>query len=140
MQLLQPCFALLISIPRFNSANFYQNRSKIKFFFSKKFKIFKHWGFRPNTARSSSRVNNDNNWLLRTVTSFNFARSQSIFLYALPKGWNSLLLSLRKIKTLSLFKNRLKAYYLNLVFEDEATVCCQYFAIYYCRINISVVY
>ena len=73
-------------------------------------------------ARYTLRVNNDN-WLLQTVTSLNFARSQSMFLYASPKVWNSLPLSLREIETLYLFKQRLKAYYLNLTFKDITTVC-----------------
>ena len=37
-----------------------------------------------------------------------------MFLYASPKVWNSLPLSLREIETLYLFKKRLKAYYFNL--------------------------
>ena len=37
-------FALLISMPRFNSINFYQNRPKIKIFLPKKYKIFERWG------------------------------------------------------------------------------------------------
>ena len=45
-----------------------------------------------------------------------------MFLYALPKIWNSLPLSLREIETLSLFKKRLKAYYFNLVYKDISTV------------------
>ena len=73
-------------------------------------------------ARYTLHVNNDN-WLLQTVTSLNFARFQSMFLYASPKIWNSLPLSLREIETLYLFKLRLKAYYLNLTFEDITTVC-----------------
>ena len=73
-------------------------------------------------ARYTLRVNDDN-WLLQTVTSLNFARSQSMFLYASPKVWNSLPLSLREIETLCLFKQRLKAYYLNLTFEDITTLC-----------------
>ena len=60
------------------------------------------------SERYSLRVNDDN-WLLQTVTSLNFARSQSMFSYASPKVWNSLPLSLRIIKTLYLFKKRLKA-------------------------------
>ena len=74
------------------------------------------------SARYTLRVNNDN-WLLQTATSLNFARSQSMFLYAPPKVWNSLPLSLRKIETLYLFKQCLKTYYLNLTFEDITTVC-----------------
>ena len=65
---------------------------------------------------------NDDNWLLQTVTSLNFARSQSMFSYASPKIWNSLPLSLREIKTLYLFKNRLREYYFTLAFEDSTTV------------------
>ena len=76
---------------------------------------------RSVSARYSSRIN-DNNWLLQTVTSLNFARSQSTSLYASPKVWNSLPLSLSEIETLYLFKNRLKAYYFNLAFEDITTV------------------
>ena len=68
---------------------------------------------------------NDDNWLLQTVTRLNFARSQSMFLYASPKVWNSLPLSLREIKTLYLFKKRLKAYYLNSTFEDITTMLMQ---------------
>ena len=74
------------------------------------------------SARYTLRVNDDN-WLLQTVTSLNFARSQSMFLYASPKVWNSLPRSLREIETLYLFKQHLKAYYLNLTFEDITTVC-----------------
>ena len=48
-----------------------------------------------------------------------------MFLYASPKVWNSLSLSLREIETLFLFKKRLKAYYLNLTFEDIITVLMQ---------------
>ena len=73
------------------------------------------------SARYTLRVNDDN-WLLQTVTSLNFARSPSMFLNASPKVWNSLPLSLREIKTLYLFKQRLKAYDLNLTFEDITTV------------------
>ena len=94
---------------------------------------------RSVSARYSLRVNDDN-WLLQTVTSLNFARSQSMFSYALPKVWNSLPLSLREIETLYLFKKRLKAYYFNLAFDDITTVWCQYFAAYSCRIRTSVVY
>ena len=94
---------------------------------------------RSVSERYSLRVNDDN-WLLQTVTSSNFARSQSMFLRASPKVWNSLPLSLREIETLSLFKKRLKAYYFNLALEDITTVWCQYFAAYCCRISTSVVY
>ena len=45
------------------------------------------------SARYTLRVNDDN-WLLQMITSLNFARSQSMFLYASPKVWNSLPLSL----------------------------------------------
>ena len=41
-----------------------------------------------------------------------------MFLYASPKVWNSLALSLREIEILYLFKKHLKAYYLDLTFED----------------------
>ena len=68
---------------------------------------------RSVSARYTLRVNDDN-WLLQTVTSLNFARSQSMFLYTSPKVWNSLPLSLREIESLYLFKKRIKAYYLNL--------------------------
>ena len=77
---------------------------------------------RSVSARYTLRVNDDN-WLFQTVTSLNFARSQSMFLYASFKVWNSLPLSLREIETLYLFKQRLIAYYLNLTFEDITTVC-----------------
>ena len=60
----------------------------------------------------------DDYWPLQTVTSLNFARSQSMFSYATPKVWNWLPLSLREIANLSLFKKRLKAFYFSLVFED----------------------
>ena len=73
-------------------------------------------------TRYTLRVNVDN-WLLQTVTSLNFARSQSMFLYASSKIRNSLPLSLREIKTVYFFKQRLKAYYLNLTFEDITTAC-----------------
>ena len=73
------------------------------------------------SARYSLRVNDDN-WLLLTVTSLNFSRSQSVFLYASPNIWNSLPPSLRENETLYLCKKRLKAYYLNLIFEDTTTV------------------
>ena len=76
---------------------------------------------RSIAERYSLRVNDDN-WLLQTITSLNFARSRSLFLCASPKVWNSLPLSLREIETLSLFKQRLKAYYFNLAFEDITTV------------------
>ena len=76
---------------------------------------------RSVSERYSLRVN-DNNWLLQTVTSLNFARSQSMFSCASPKVWNSLPLSLREIETSTLFKKRLKAYYFNLAFEDITTV------------------
>ena len=65
---------------------------------------------------------NDDNWLLQTVISLNFATSQSMFSCASPKIWNLLPLSLREIETLSLFKKRLKAYYFNLAFEDITNV------------------
>ena len=94
---------------------------------------------RSVSERYSLRVNDDN-WLLQTVTSLNFAISQSMFSYASPKVWNSLPLSLREIETLSLFKKRLKAFYFNLAFEDITTVWCQYFAAYCCRISTSVEY
>ena len=74
------------------------------------------------SARYTLRVNDDN-WLLQTITNLNFVRSQSMFLYASPKVWISLPLSLSEIETLYLFKQRLKAYYLNLTFEDITTVC-----------------
>ena len=45
-----------------------------------------------------------------------------MFSCASPKVWNSLPLSRREIKTLSLFKKRLKAFYFNLAFEDITTV------------------
>ena len=48
------------------------------------------------SASYSLRVNDDN-WLLQTVISFNFARSQFIFLYTSPNVWNSLPLSLGEI-------------------------------------------
>ena len=48
-----------------------------------------------------------------------------MFLYASPKVWNSLPPSLREIETLYLFKKRLRAYYLNLTFEDITTVLMQ---------------
>ena len=76
---------------------------------------------RSVSARYSLRVNDDN-WLLQTVTSLNFARSQSMFSYASPKIWNSLPLSLRKIETLYFFKKLLKAYYFNVDFEDITSV------------------
>ena len=91
------------------------------------------------SARYSLRANDDN-WLLQTVTSLNFARTQSMFSHALPTVWNSLPQSLREIETLSFFKKRIKAYYFNLAFEDATTVWGQYFAAYYCRISTSVVY
>ena len=55
---------------------------------------------------------NDDNWLLQTATTLNFAKSQSMFSYASPKVWNLLPLSLREIETLYLFKKCLKAYIL----------------------------
>ena len=76
---------------------------------------------RSVSARYSLRINDDN-WLLQTVTSLNFARSQSMFSYASTKVWNSLPLSLREIETLYFFKKRLKAYYFSLAFEDIITV------------------
>ena len=79
---------------------------------------------RSVSARYTLRVNDDN-LLLQTITSLNFARSQSMFLCASPKIWNSLPLSLRKIETSYLFKKRLEAYYLNLTFEDITTVLMQ---------------
>ena len=77
--------------------------------------------FRSVSERYSMRVNDDN-WLLQTVTSLNFARSQSMFSCASSKVWNSLPLSLREIETLSLFKKRLKSYYFDLAFEDITAV------------------
>ena len=74
------------------------------------------------SARYTLRVNDDN-WLLQKVTNLNLARSQSMFLYASPKVWNSLPLFLREIEILYLLKKRLKAYCLKLTFEDIATVC-----------------
>ena len=65
---------------------------------------------------------NDDNWLLQTVTSLNFARSHCLFSYASLKVWNSLPLSLREIETLSFFKKRLEAYYFNLAFEFDASI------------------
>ena len=66
---------------------------------------------------------NDDNWLLQTATNLNFATSQFLFLYVSSKVWNSLPLTLRKIEALYLFKKHLKAYYLNLTFEDITTAC-----------------
>ena len=43
---------------------------------------------RSVSEKYSLRVNDDN-WLLQTVTSLNFARSQSMFSFASPKVWNS---------------------------------------------------
>ena len=40
-------FALLISMPRINGINFYQNRSKIKLFLQKKKVFFECWWIRP---------------------------------------------------------------------------------------------
>ena len=40
-------FALLISMPRINSINFYQNRPKIVIFPKKK---FERWGIRPRAS------------------------------------------------------------------------------------------
>ena len=77
--------------------------------------------FRSVSERYSLRVNDDN-WLLQTVTSLNFARTQSMFSCASPKVWNSLPLSLRETETFSLFKKRLKTYYFNLAFGDITTV------------------
>ena len=76
---------------------------------------------RSVSARYSLPVNDDDG-LLQTITSFNFARSKSIFSYAFPKVWNSLPLSLVEIETLYLFKKRLKAYYFSLALEDTTTV------------------
>ena len=76
---------------------------------------------RSFSARYSLRVNDDN-WLRQAVTSLNFARSQSMLLFASPNVWNSSLLSLRRIETLSIFKKRLKAYYFNFAFQDVTTV------------------
>ena len=76
---------------------------------------------RSDSERYSLRVNDDN-WLLQTVTSLNFARSQSMFSCASPKVWNSLPLSPCEIETLSLFKKRVKAFYFNLAFEDITAV------------------
>ena len=76
---------------------------------------------RSVVARLNLRVNDDN-WLLQTVTSLNFVKSQSMFSYASPKIWNSLPLFLREIETLYLFKKRVKAYYFNLAFEDIITL------------------
>ena len=74
------------------------------------------------SARYSLRANDDN-WLHQMVTSLNLTRSQFMFLYASPKVWNLLPLSLHQIETLYLFNKHLKAYYLNLTFEDITTVC-----------------
>ena len=68
---------------------------------------------RSVSARYCLRVNNDN-WLLQTVTSLNFFRSQSMFSYALTRIWNSLPPSQREIETLHFFKKRLKTFYFNL--------------------------
>ena len=94
---------------------------------------------RSVSVRYSLRFNDDN-WLFQTVTSINFARSQSLFSYSSPKEWNSLPLSLREIETLYFFKKSLKSYYFNFAFEDISTVWCQYFAAYCCRISTSVGY
>ena len=41
-------FALLVSLPRLNGINVYQNRPKIKLFLQKKkCKMFERWGLRP---------------------------------------------------------------------------------------------
>ena len=76
--------------------------------------------FHSVSARYTLRVNDDN-WLLQKVTNLNLARSQSMFLYASPKVWNSLPLFLREI--LYLLKKRQKAYCLKLTFEYIATEC-----------------
>ena len=68
------------------------------------------------------RVNDDNNWLLQTVTSLNFVRSQSMVSFASPKVWNSLPLSLREIETLSLIEKHLEAFNFNLAFLDVTIV------------------
>ena len=73
------------------------------------------------SAKYSLRVNDDN-WLLQTVTSLNFARFQSMFSYLSPKVWNSLPLSLHEIITLHLFKILLEADYFNLASENITTV------------------
>ena len=58
---------------------------------------------------------------------FSFDRDSSVYMIKnkirAPKVLNSLPLSLREIETLYLFKQRLKAYYLNLTYEDITTVC-----------------
>ena len=51
-----------------------------------------------NSCSVSASVN-DNNWLLQTVTSYNFARSQSMFSCASFIKWNSMPLYLREIET-----------------------------------------
>ena len=66
--------------------------------------------FRSVSARYSLHVNDDN-WLLQTVISLIFARSQSMFSYASSKVWSLLPLSLREIETSHSFKKRFKAYY-----------------------------
>ena len=47
-------FALLISMPRFNSINFYQNRPNIKLFSPKKDKIFERWGLHHQTSLTTT--------------------------------------------------------------------------------------
>ena len=46
-------FALLMSVPRFNSINFYQNKPKIKLCLPKKLKIFRAIGALPPDSRAS---------------------------------------------------------------------------------------
>ena len=45
-------FALLISMPRFESINFYQKIPKIKLFLQKNAKTFVCWGLRPQTPKT----------------------------------------------------------------------------------------
>ena len=45
-------FAMLISMPRINSIDFYQNRPKIKLFLPKKLKFFESWGIRSTPYAS----------------------------------------------------------------------------------------
>ena len=66
-------FALLISMPRFNSINFFQNWLKIKLFLPKEYKIFERWsvplaagGSAPNMGGPNIQPKNCRIWVLYT--------------------------------------------------------------------------
>ena len=59
-------------------------------------------------------------FLLETVASTNFKRTEGAFSYIAPRIWNDLPYELRSVSELSLFKSGLKTHYFKIAFSDIA--------------------